>query len=259
MRIEIPEKKKFVFYPKGFDITTKVPDNKRTFLLKLLPIGNNSMEMEVLAPTGKKLTLALDTGNAFYATTHRDVLERVGMWTAGKAPKFMKQSGVASGTVDSWSVRLNNMTIFGVPVASSVWDIIDAPSSSAEGDGTVGFGFLKNFNIIIDYDKRRIWMENFTGQVAEEPPGEIGIFAFSDPRAKVLRVYHVSPESPAAKAGIKEGDAILTVNGEDYAGKSYREIRAALEGPKGSSVKLAVSRAGVLKRYTLERAWMINE
>jgi predicted aspartyl protease len=253
------QKSRFIFHPKTLDISSRVPDNKKTFLGKLLPIGHNSLEMEVVAPSGKKLTLALDTGNAFYATTHRDVLERVGLWTAAKQPQFMKQSGVASGTVDSWSVRLSNMNIFGVPVPTSVWDIIDAPSSSAEGDGTVGFGFLKNFNIIIDYDRRRVWMENFTGVVSEDPPGDIGVFAFNDPRAKVLRVYHVAPDSPAAKAGIKEGDAILSVDGEDLAGKSYRQIRSSLQGPKGSKVKLAVSREGVLKRYTLERAHLVNE
>ena len=59
--------------------------------------------------------------------------------------KFIKQSWVASGPVDSWSVHLKNMAIFGVLVASSIWDVIDLPSSSAESDGTVGYQFLKNF------------------------------------------------------------------------------------------------------------------
>jgi hypothetical protein len=253
------QNKKFIFHPKSLDISTRVPDNKRTFLAKLLPIGHNSVEIDVLAPTGKKLTLALDTGNAFYATTHRDVLERVGLWSAGKQPMYMKQSGVASGAVDSWTLKLKNMVIFGVPVPESVWDIIDAPSSSAEGDGTVGFGFLKNFNVIIDYDRRRVWLENFTGQVTEEPPGEIGLFAFNDTSGKALRVYGVSPDSPAAKAGIKEGDVILQIDGEDYTGKSFRQIRQVLEGPKGSKVKLSISRAGALKRYTLERVHLVNE
>ena len=35
-------------------------------------------------------------------------------------------------------------------VARSVWSVIDLPSSSAQHDGTIGFGFLKHFNITID-------------------------------------------------------------------------------------------------------------
>jgi hypothetical protein len=63
------------------------------------------MEMSVEVSTGKKLTLALDTGNAFYATTHKDSLERVGLWEVGKPVKYMSSSGVASGSVDSWSYK----------------------------------------------------------------------------------------------------------------------------------------------------------
>ena len=104
-------------------------------MLKMLPIGNNSVEAEVVAPNGKKMILALDTGNAFFATTHRDVLERIGLWPANQAPKFMKSAFVASGEVASWYKKMTDLTIFGVPVKSSVWSIIDLPSSSAEGDG----------------------------------------------------------------------------------------------------------------------------
>src|SRR5437773_2611322 len=65
--------------------------------------------------------------------------------------------------------------IFGVPVKGSIWDVIDLPSSSVEDDGTVGYGFLKNFNIVIDFERRYVWLENFTGKVADEPKAEPGI------------------------------------------------------------------------------------
>ena len=58
------------------------------FLTKLLPIGNTALDMEVTVSTGKSLTMVLDTGNAFYATTHKDVLERVGLWPAGRKPEL---------------------------------------------------------------------------------------------------------------------------------------------------------------------------
>ena len=253
------QKSRFEFYPKTVDISKWVPDNKRTFLAKLLPTGHSSMEMSVETPAGKRLVLALDTGNAFYATTHKDVLERVGLWSASAEPKFIKQSFVASGAVDSWSLKLKDMKIFGVPVSAGVWDIIDLPSSSAEGDGTVGFGFLHNFNIIIDYDRRRVWLENYTGKTADDEVGDPGIAAMGDKRDDV-RILRVAPGSPAEKAGLKRGDKILSVDGVDLDGHiGYRKMRRMLEGPVGSKIQVAVSSGGSLKRMELERVGLYNE
>lgn len=253
------ENKKFVFYPAGYDINKLVPDNKKTFMAKMLPIGHNAMEIEVKTKNGGTMTLALDTGNAFYSTTHKDVLERLGLWKVDQKPKFMKQSGVASGAVDSWDIRLKDITIFGVPVPDSVWNIIDAPSSSAEGDGTVGFGFLKNFNITIDYEKRRVFLENWTGKTTDEFVGEVGIGATYVKEVSGVYIYDISPESPADKAGIKEGDLLLSVDGEDLDKQDSRKIDRLLEGKPGTKVKVAISQKGAVKRFELERQLLVND
>lgn len=249
---------KFVFHPDSYDISKKVPDNKTTFLQKLLPIGRSSMEMFVEAPKGQKMTLALDTGNAFYATTHRDVLERVGLWESGKPHKFPRQSGVASGAVESWSFQMPPLTIFGVPTPPSVWDIIDLPSSSAEGDGTVGYGFLSNFNITVDYNRRRVWLENWNANIANSEAGDVGISAGYNPQTKRTQVFLVAPDSPAAAAGIKEGDTILMVDGDDLVHVGFQKFRTLMEGKVGSTVRLAFSHDGSLKRVELKRVSLVN-
>jgi predicted aspartyl protease len=253
------EKSMFILHPKTVDITKRTPDNARTFLAKMLPTGHNSIEMQAVTPSGKKMNLALDTGNAFYGTTHKDVLERVGLWEAGREPKFMKLSGVASGTVESFYMRMKNVSIFGVPVAESIWSIIDLPSSSADGDGTIGFGFLKHFNIVIDYDRRRVWLDNFSGKVTDAESGSLGISATTNERTNRVQIVRVAPSSPAAEAGIKERDEILSVDGKELVKATYRQVESLLEGVAGSKVKLAVSRAGVLMRYELERKALVND
>jgi predicted aspartyl protease len=253
------ERQKFIFHPNSVDITKRKPDNKKTFLTRMLPTGHNALELEVVAPSGKKLILALDTGNAFYATTHKDSLERVGLWTPGKDPKFVRSSMVASGEVAAWDLLLKDLIIFGVPVKKSVWSIIDLPSSSAESDGTVGFGFLKNFNITFDYERRRIWLDNFTGVVENEAEGDLGISAFLDPSDKRLKIFRVAPASPAEKAGIKRGDHILSIDGNENLNVSFRKLRKMFEGPKGSKVNLAISRQGNLMRFEVERDYLHNE
>ena len=254
------QQKKFIFHPRSeFDITKKVPDNNKTFMVKMLPKGHNSIELSAESPAGKKLYLALDTGNGFYATTHKDVLERTGLWKEGSKPKFIKQSWVASGPVDSWSLRLKDMKIFGVPVKDSVWDIIDAPSSSADHDGTVGFQFLKNFNVTIDVEQRRVWLERITEDVGNKPEGDAGVTAVWDPSRKRMTIVHVTPEGPAEKLGVKRGDDLLSVDGKELTNLSFDQMREILAGPVGSKVSLATSRDGNLLRYDIERVPLVNE
>lgn len=252
------EKKQFVFHPRSFDITKRKPDNKRTFLARMLPMGVDSVEMEVLTKDGKRLVLALDTGNAFYATTHKDVLQRVGLWNADQDVNFMRTAWVASGPVDSWYKLMRDLTIYGVPVKESVWSIIDLPGSSADKDGTIGFGFLKNFNIIIDTERRRVWLENWTGEVGNPVVGDVGISAGYVPDQGRVLVWRVTPGSPADKAGLRRGDAILDIDGTDVVKQDFRTINRMLEGTVGSKVRLAVSRQGNLMRHELERKPLIN-
>ncbi len=254
------EHQKLILYPKSEDITKRTPDGKKTFLAKLLPIGNTSMQMLVSVPSGRTMVMALDTGNSFYATTHRDVLERVGLWPANKDPMFMKMSGIASGQVDSWSLRMPTLKVFGIPVENSVWSIIDLPSGSAESDGTVGFQFLRNFNFTVDFDRRRVWFENFTGETGNDPVAETGLSGGYRDKTGKVEVWRVMPGSPAAIAGIKKGDEVISVDDRDLAGATtFRRFEALMQGDPGTVVDVVVSRGGNLMRYELKRAFLVNE
>ena len=253
------QRKVMIFHPKTTDITKRTPDNQKTWLAKMLPQGNKSIELLVKTDKGENMILALDTGNGFYATTHRDVLERVGIWKEGKNPTFMKTSLVASGPVASWYLRMKDLNIYGVPVKESVWSIIDLPASSAEHDGTVGFGFLKHFNITIDLERRRVWLENFSGKVTDQEKAGTGISAFYDEQTKRMRIFNVTPGSPADKAGVKRGDHLLSVADKDLVRVGFLEVEELMEGPQGSKVKIALSRDGSLMRYELTREYLINE
>jgi predicted aspartyl protease len=252
------EKKKFIFYPKSYDITKKVADGKKTFLAKMLPTGVNSMELSVKLDQGGSMTLALDTGNGFYATTHKEVLDRLGVWPITKKPTFSSRAFVASGPVETFNFQMPNCKIFGVPVEKSVWSIIDLPPSAADQDGTVGYQFLKNFNITFDMERRRVFLENWTGRVTDAPDGEAGLAAFWDTAKKRYIVAFVQPGGPASKAGVKEGDALLAVNGEELVNIGFDRLRRKLEGPVDTSVKLALSRKGDLYRVELKRIEMVN-
>ncbi|MBL8069051.1 MAG: PDZ domain-containing protein [Armatimonadetes bacterium] len=252
------QQSKFIFHPDSYDIS-QFKGQPGKIVLKMLPIGNNSIELQAKAPNGKKLNLALDTGNAFYSTTHKDSLERIGLWKTGVKPNYVKQSFVASGAVDSWDLELENMNIFGHDVPYSVWNIIDRPASDAEGDGTVGFGFLKNFIITVDMERRLVMLENFTGQVSTPKTGDVGFYAFFDPRSNRMVITRVLPGSPAERAGIKRGDYLVSIEGQEVQAMGFRALLRVLEGEPGSIIHVATSRDGVLNRHELKREPMLNK
>lgn len=71
-----------------------------------------------------------------------------------------------------------------------------------------------------------------------------------------LRVAQVFPGSPAAKAGIKPGDTIVSVEGESIAGQSSTEATNKIKGPEGTQVKVGVraAKTGKVRELELTRA-----
>ncbi len=59
------------------------------------------------------------------------------------------------------------------------------------------------------------------------------------------------PGSPAEKAGVKAGDLIDSIDGKPLRNAPVWKIKAALEGPEGSSCELVLFRGGDEKRVTL--------
>lgn len=66
-----------------------------------------------------------------------------------------------------------------------------------------------------------------------------------------LVVMDVLPGSPAAEAGLAEGDILIAVDQQPIAGLSTEESANRLQGPAGSTVRLQVVRAGASPRQIL--------
>ena len=59
------------------------------------------------------------------------------------------------------------------------------------------------------------------------------------------------PGSPAEKAGIKAGDLLDSADGKPLRNAPFWKVKAALEGPEGSSVELGLFRGGDEKKLTI--------
>jgi carboxyl-terminal processing protease len=69
-----------------------------------------------------------------------------------------------------------------------------------------------------------------------------------------LRVLSVEPASPAAKAGLQAGDALVAVAGQPVRGRSVADVVTALRGDAGSKVTVVVARGSTELTVRLRRA-----
>ncbi len=92
----------------------------------------------------------------------------------------------------------------------------------------------------------RLEQEGFEGKFE-------GIGATVEQTADGKRVVIVAPlpDTPAERAGIKAGDIILAVDGEDTEGWSVLDAVSRIRGPKGTVVELLVQRLGELEPVTV--------
>jgi carboxyl-terminal processing protease len=87
-----------------------------------------------------------------------------------------------------------------------------------------------------------------------QPPSFTGIGVSVAPARRGLRIARVFDGSPAARAGLHEGDLIVAVNGRKLTGVSADAAIALIKGAPGTDVKLGVEqrRAGNSAQHTLK-------
>jgi carboxyl-terminal processing protease len=75
-----------------------------------------------------------------------------------------------------------------------------------------------------------------------------------DPATGYTDVVGTIPGSPAEKAGILEGDKIVTVDGKLFKGMTIRDVVSVIRGKAGEPVTLSILRADKLLSFTITRA-----
>ena len=71
-----------------------------------------------------------------------------------------------------------------------------------------------------------------------------GIGAWVDPTSDYLTIISPIPGSPAEKVGLRTGDKIIAIDGEDMTGIDGELVRQRVLGPAGSTVTLTILRIG---------------
>lgn len=103
-------------------------------------------------------------------------------------------------------------------------------------------GMLQTLEVGLNYysnpEQLKIQNENLNGKDYE------GIGAFVDTKGSYLTVVRPIKNSPAEKAGLRPGDQIIAIDGQDMTGIPGEDVRQKVLGPNGSVVVLTILRKG---------------
>ncbi len=80
------------------------------------------------------------------------------------------------------------------------------------------------------------------GEAKQGPPAYGGVGLSFLKKGGELIVQEAFEGKPAARAGIRKGDRIITVNGQDVTGLSFKEAVAAIRGAPGNELSLSVKK-----------------
>lgn len=86
--------------------------------------------------------------------------------------------------------------------------------------------------------------------------GGVGIVVEMNAETNRLTVMSPLIGTPAYKAGLKAGDVIMAINGQDTQKLTLKDAVGLMRGPEGSEVKVSILHAGdtELREFTLQRA-----
>ncbi len=176
------------------------------------------------------------------------------------------------------SMKLGDFTIKNAKAAFPDKESFNAIKSLGNRNGSLGGEVLKRFNIIFDYRNQKITLRkngnfsapfqyNFSGidlqhdgvrYVAErlanpsglvtekeDTYGNVQILMENTTRLSLVPEIVVSgirAGSPAAEAGLKEGDVILAVNGKSIHSYKLQEVLQMLNEKKGKRIRVLIER-----------------
>jgi hypothetical protein len=158
---------------------------------------------------------SLDTGSRVSITLHTPF---------GRDNRFVERYSAGPEAVMGWGVggpsrgrpaRFGTLELGDLKIEGIAGDIHTSDKgafASPDIAGNLGGGLFKRFTLAFDYNARRVYFAPNAANETVDAFDRSGLFLFADGDA--IKAADVAKHSAAEKAGLREGDRILTVNGE---------------------------------------------
>ena len=232
-------KKTLKFYNgRTFTIAQSKPDNEHTFLFDLSPV-NARAPISVMMLTGRlhagyDYDFLLDTGFGGYASIAHTAAEESGLLKPD-TPRVASMALSLSRHYQTSKIHADYLWLGSLNLTGSTVQI-DYRNGDAYGQfGILGNRLWQNFKMTLDLQRRKLWLERVTPHEKEEPDDSekpsLGIAIRANGFS--FLVDSVRRNSPAYRAGVRVGDAIVSINGKDTDTMNAAQVANLLTLPAG--------------------------
>jgi len=216
--------------------------NSKPYLtLPAITHNNDTLTLKMLIDTGSSDALWIFTNSK-----HKILLP--------KTKRYSLLGRGLNGNINGWQSRVSELVICKknfLDVSASYPDTSAIAQSnqlnSIGRNGSIGAGIIKRFDVIFDYRNKKITLRpnqfykepfhyNMSGITLEQPYKTLPIFI----------ITQVRKNSPADKAGVQEGDQLITINGESSITSSLPQINSEFRTKPGRKIKMKLLRKGEL-------------
>lgn len=158
---------------------------------------------------------------------------------AGRLPFFGKEEAVSQETKEKLS------GIQSLIQKEYIGEVDEDALQTGICQGYVG-ALGDPYSAYYDEEQTSALMETTQGEY-----GGIGVVLTQNLDTGVTTASSVYEDSPAMKAGMKDGDIIYQVEGRDVSGMALEEISGSIKGEKGTTVEITVLRGEEREEVTL--------